>query len=132
MDFVIDTLFQVFFAFFWIIGVLVFLVKVKDKKKYVFLIFFIPLLMIWTVYSYTNILKPRFRDINYYINQDYEITSGKCSLVHVGGKGVTPSFVLEEDTYYYNPRFNKVYEGKNYRLKYLPNSKYVIVLEGLE
>ncbi|MBU5484600.1 hypothetical protein KQI86_09680 [Clostridium sp. MSJ-11] len=132
MDFVIDTLFQVFFAFFWIIGGLVFLVRVKDKKKYAFLIFFIPLLMIWTGYSYTHVIKPRFRDIKYYINQDYETTSGKCSIVHDGGKGVTPSFVLEEETYYYNPRFNKIYEGKNYRLKYLPNSNYVIESERLE
>ncbi|MEW9094839.1 MAG: hypothetical protein AB2417_07105 [Clostridiaceae bacterium] len=77
-------------------------------------------------------LKPRFRDIKYYINQDYETTSGKCSIVDNGARGVTPSFVLEEETYYFNPRFNKIYEGKNYKLKYLPNSKYVIESEDLE
>lgn len=132
MDFIIDTLFQVFFAFFWVIALLVFWVKDKNKKRYVFLIFSIPLLMIWTVYSYTNILKPRFQDISYYINKDYKTTSGKCSNVHVKSRGTTPSFTLDEETYYYNPWFNKIYEGKNYSLKYLPNSKYVIELERLE
>jgi len=39
---------------------------------------------------------------------------------------------LNEDTYYYNPRSNKISEGKNYKLKYLPNSKYVIEAEVIE
>lgn len=132
MDFIIDTLFQIFFTFFWIIGLFVFWVKEKNKKKYVFLVLLIPPLMIWTIYSYISILKPRFQDISYYINQNYEIVSGKCNSVHAGTRGVTPSFVLDDETYYYNPRINKIYEGKSYRLKYLPNSKYVIELEGLE
>jgi len=76
MDFIIDTLFQIFFGFFWVIGLLVFLVKEKDKKKYAFLIFFIPLLMIWSWFSYTYVLEPRFQDISYYINRDYEVVSG--------------------------------------------------------
>ena len=99
MDFIIDTLFQAFFAFFG---------------------------------SSTNILEPRFRDMRYYVNQDYKITSGKCSIVHAGATGTTPSFVLEKETYYYNPRFNEIHQGQSYRLKYLPNSRYVIELEGLE
>lgn len=132
MDFIIDTLFQIFFGFFWVIGLVIFLVKEKNKKKYAFLIFFIPLLMIWSWFSYTHVLEPRFRDLSYYINQDYEVISGKCSSLDGGGRGVTPSFVLEEEAYYYNKRFNKIYEGENYRLKYLPNSKYVIESENLE
>lgn len=132
MDFIIDTLFQIFFAFFWVIALLVILIKEKNKKKYAFLIFFSPLLMIWTVYAYTNILKPRFKDISYYINNNYRTTTGKCSNVNVRSKGTTPSFVLEEETYYYNPWFNKIQKEKNYRVKYLPNSKYVIELEELK
>ncbi|MBS4535691.1 hypothetical protein GOQ29_08685 [Clostridium sp. D2Q-14] len=132
MDFVIDTLFQVFFAFFWIIGILVFLIKKKNKKKYIFLILLIPPLLMWTVYSYINILEPRFKDIRYYNNKDYEITSGKCSSVKTNSRGMTPSFILDEDTYYYNPRTKEVKEDKTYKIKYLPNSKYVIDLEVLE
>jgi hypothetical protein len=133
MDFIIDTLFQIFFAFFWIIALLVLWIKEKNKMKYALLIFFFPLLMLWTIYSYTNILKPRFRDIRYYTNQDYEIVSGECTIVNSGGRsGITPSFMLEEEIYYYNPRFNKVYEGKNYIVKYLPNSKYAIEVESIK
>ena len=132
MDFILDTLFQVFFAFFWIIALLILWIKEKNIRKYAFLLFLVPLLIIWSTYSYTNILKPRFQDIRYYINQDYKTISGKCDSVNNSGRRETPSFTLEEETYYYNPRFNKVYEGKSYRVKYLPNSKYVIKVESIE
>ena len=69
MDFIIDTLFQIFFCSFWLIGVLVLLLKKENKKQYVGLIFLVPMLLIWSIYSYTNILTPRFKDVNYYINQ---------------------------------------------------------------
>ncbi|MTI66427.1 MAG: hypothetical protein FH753_07480 [Firmicutes bacterium] len=131
MDFIVDTLFQVFFAFFWIIG-FVFLIKKNNKKEYIYLLILIPPLLIWTGYSYINILKPRFLDIKYYINKDYKVTSGECSNVHPNSKGVTPSFELDEKIYYYMPRGIKVKEGKNFKIKYLPNSKYVIELEDLE
>jgi len=54
------------------------------------------------------------------------------SSLHGGGRGVTPSFVLDKEIYYYNKRVNKIYEGESYRLKYLPYSKYVIESENLE
>ncbi|MFD3158774.1 hypothetical protein ACFIJ5_18345 (plasmid) [Haloimpatiens sp. FM7330] len=130
MDFIIDTVFQIFFAFFWIIALVIILIKAENKKKLAPLIIFVPLLMIWTIYCCNSVLKPRFQDISYYINKNYKTTSGKCISVHKG-KG-TPSFVLEKQTYYYNARVNKIYEGKNYRLKYLPNSKYVIKSEVLK
>ncbi len=136
MDFIVDTLFQIFFAFFWVVVLLVLFIKIKkDKKnKAGFLVFLIlsPLLMIWTVYSYNHVLEPRFQDIKYYINKDYQITTGKCSSLNNGGKGVTSSFVLDEETYYYNKRLNKIYKDKSYKLHYLPNSKYVIESESLE
>lgn len=132
MDFIIDTLFQIFFCFFWIIGLLILLLKKENRKKYVGLILLIPILIIWSIYSYTNILRPRFKDISYYINDNYEISIGKCTVVNKSSKGVTPSIILNENTYYYNPRSNKITEGNNYELKYLPNSKYVIKAEVIE
>ncbi|KGK90096.1 hypothetical protein DP68_01330 [Clostridium sp. HMP27] len=132
MDFIIDTLFQIFFAFFWVIAFLIFLIKERNKKKYLFLIIFIPLLMIWTAYSYNHVLKPRLKDVSYYMNKDYKTTSGECSNVNTKSKGATPSFVLEGETYYYNPWFNKIHKDKNYKLRYLPNSKYVIELEEVK
>ncbi|WP_392485941.1 hypothetical protein ACER0A_014285 [Haloimpatiens sp. FM7315] len=130
MDFIIDTAFQIFFAFFWIIALIIIFIKTKNRKNLIPLLLFTPLLIIWSVYCYKSILNPRFKDISYYINKDYKITSGKCSSVHKG-KG-TPSFVLDEETYYYNRRVNKIVEGKSYKLKYLPNSKYVIKSELLK
>ncbi|MBB6631856.1 hypothetical protein [Clostridium algidicarnis] len=136
IDFIVDTLFQIFFAFFWIVALLLLFIKTKKDKKNKgrFLVFLIlsPLLMIWTLYSYNYVLEPRFQDIKYYINKDYQITTGKCSSLNDGGKGVTSSFVLDEETYYYNKRLNKIYKGKSYKLHYLPNSKYVIESESLE
>lgn len=132
MDFIIDTLFQIFFCFFWLIGVLVLLLKKENKKQYVGLIFLVPMLLIWSIYSYTNILTPRFKDVNYYINHDYQTSIGKCTIVNKNSKGVTPSIVLDEKIYYYNPMFNKISEGNSYKLKYLPNSKYVIDAEIIE
>lgn len=131
MDFIIDTLFHIFFAFFWIIGLIIFLVKEKNKKRYVFLIFCIPLL-IWTVFSYNHVLKPRFQDVTHYINKDYETIIGKCIVVYRNTKGTTPSFKLENKDYYYNPKFNKIDKDKTYKLMYLPNSKYVIESELLD
>lgn len=131
MDFIIDTLFQGFFAFFWLIGLVIFLFTEKNKKKYIFLIFLIPPLMGWSIYSYVKVLKPRFKDIGCYIDEKYNVTRGKCTMVHSSTKATTPSFVLDNKTYYYNARVNKIYEGKNYKLKYLPNSKYVLKAEEI-
>lgn len=129
MDFIIDTLFQIFFCFFWVIGLVIILFDKKNRKKYICLTFLIPLLMVWSSYSYINILKPRFSDISYYIDKNYEVSIGKCNTIKGGSRGMTPSFILDENTYYYNPRFNKISEGNSYKLKYLPNSKYVIDTE---
>ena len=48
--------------------------------------------MTWSWFSYTYVLEARFRDISYYINQDYEVTSGKCTSIDGAGRGVTASF----------------------------------------